>query len=111
MALAGAHALAILERIGDDNRKREFYLTDAVEIARDMKLDAVAVEAEEDDVRGINTKSAARRSRSRAAAAAAQGGARGRRDHWSRRRRSFCPPTPSSARTSWSSPTSCSARR
>jgi len=57
MALAGAHALAILERIGDRNRKGEFYLTDAVETARGMKLDAVAVEAEEDDVRGINTKS------------------------------------------------------
>jgi bifunctional UDP-N-acetylglucosamine pyrophosphorylase / glucosamine-1-phosphate N-acetyltransferase len=56
MALAGAQALAILERIGDRNRKREFYLTDAVAIAREHKLDAVAVEAEEDDVRGINTK-------------------------------------------------------
>src|SRR5215831_4390821 len=56
MALAGAHALAILDRIGDNNRKREFYLTDAVEIARSMKLDAAVVEAEEDDVRGINTK-------------------------------------------------------
>ena len=56
MALAGKSALAILERIGDDNRKHEFYLTDAVEIARGMKLRAVAVEAEEDDVRGINTK-------------------------------------------------------
>ena len=56
MALAGTHALAILERIGNDNRKREFYLTDAVEIARGMELDAVAIEAEEDDVRGINTK-------------------------------------------------------
>ncbi len=57
MALAGAHAVAILERIDDANRKAEFYLTDAVEIARGMKLDAVAVEVEEDDVRGINTKS------------------------------------------------------
>jgi bifunctional UDP-N-acetylglucosamine pyrophosphorylase / glucosamine-1-phosphate N-acetyltransferase len=56
MALAGAHALAILDRIGDNNRKREFYLTDAVEIARGMNLDAAVVEAEEDDVRGINTK-------------------------------------------------------
>src|ERR1700722_6868053 len=56
MALAGKSALAILERIGDDNRKHEFYLTDAIEIARGMKLRAVAVEAEEDDVRGINTK-------------------------------------------------------
>jgi bifunctional UDP-N-acetylglucosamine pyrophosphorylase / glucosamine-1-phosphate N-acetyltransferase len=57
MALAGTHALAILERIGDRNRKGEFYLTDAVEIARSMKLNAVAIEVEEDDVRGINTKS------------------------------------------------------
>jgi bifunctional UDP-N-acetylglucosamine pyrophosphorylase / glucosamine-1-phosphate N-acetyltransferase len=56
MALAGKSALAILERIGDHNRKREFYLTDAVEIARAMTLRAVAVEVEEDDVRGINTK-------------------------------------------------------
>ena len=56
MALAGANALAILEQIDDRNRKAEFYLTDAVEIARRMKLNAVAVEAEEDDVRGINNK-------------------------------------------------------
>src|SRR5579862_3901360 len=56
MALAGKSALAILKRIGDHNRKHEFYLTDAVEIARGMTLRAVAVEAEEDDVRGINTK-------------------------------------------------------
>ncbi|HMK70662.1 MAG TPA: bifunctional UDP-N-acetylglucosamine diphosphorylase/glucosamine-1-phosphate N-acetyltransferase GlmU [Xanthobacteraceae bacterium] len=57
MALEGRAALAILQRIGDRNRKREFYLTDAVAIAREMKLDAVAVEVEEDEVRGINTKS------------------------------------------------------
>jgi bifunctional UDP-N-acetylglucosamine pyrophosphorylase/glucosamine-1-phosphate N-acetyltransferase len=57
MALAGKNALAILQRIGNANRKGEFYLTDAVEIARGMKLRAVAVEVEEDDVRGINSKS------------------------------------------------------
>ena len=56
MAMAGETALAILDRIGDQNRKREFYLTDAIEIARGMKLRAVAVEVEEDDMRGINTK-------------------------------------------------------
>jgi bifunctional UDP-N-acetylglucosamine pyrophosphorylase / glucosamine-1-phosphate N-acetyltransferase len=56
MALAGKTALAILEQIGNGNRKGEYYLTEAVEIARSMKLAAVAVEAEEDDVRGINTK-------------------------------------------------------
>jgi bifunctional UDP-N-acetylglucosamine pyrophosphorylase / glucosamine-1-phosphate N-acetyltransferase len=57
MALAGSSALEILKRIGNRNRKHEYYLTDAVEIARGMKLRAVAVEVEEDDVRGINTKS------------------------------------------------------
>jgi bifunctional UDP-N-acetylglucosamine pyrophosphorylase/glucosamine-1-phosphate N-acetyltransferase len=56
MAFAGNSALAILERIGDGNSKHEFYLTDAVEVARGMKLRAVTVEVEEDDVRGINTK-------------------------------------------------------
>ena len=54
--MPASQALAILERIGDDNRRREFYLTDAVEIARAMKLRAMAVEVEEDEVRGINTK-------------------------------------------------------
>ncbi len=56
MALAGKSALTILEAIGNHNRKGEYYLTEAVEIARGMKLSAVAVEVEEDDVRGINTK-------------------------------------------------------
>jgi bifunctional UDP-N-acetylglucosamine pyrophosphorylase/glucosamine-1-phosphate N-acetyltransferase len=56
MALAGKTALSILERIGCDNRKREFYLTDAVAIARSMKLRAAAPEVTEDEVSGINTK-------------------------------------------------------
>src|SRR5690242_6243441 len=38
MALSGKHALAILNRIGNANAKGEFYLTDAVAIARDMRL-------------------------------------------------------------------------
>jgi bifunctional UDP-N-acetylglucosamine pyrophosphorylase/glucosamine-1-phosphate N-acetyltransferase len=56
MALAGTHALTILDRIGNTNAKGEYYLTDAVAIARAMGLKAVAIETEEDDVRGINTK-------------------------------------------------------
>jgi bifunctional UDP-N-acetylglucosamine pyrophosphorylase/glucosamine-1-phosphate N-acetyltransferase len=56
MALAGRLALTILDQIDDRNAKKEFYLTDAVEIARKMGHRAVAIEAEEDDVRGINTK-------------------------------------------------------
>jgi len=56
MALSGAHALTLLDRIGNANAKGEYYLTDAVAIARDMGLKAVAIETSEDDVRGINTK-------------------------------------------------------
>ena len=56
MAFAGPCALPILERIGNDNRKGEYYLTDAIAIARSMGRKAVVIETEEDDVRGINTK-------------------------------------------------------
>ncbi len=38
MAFAGKTAMTILKRIGNDNRKGEFYLTDAIAIAREMKL-------------------------------------------------------------------------
>ena len=55
MAFAGSTALAIIERIGNDNRKGEYYLTNAVAIARRMGLKAAVIETEEDDVRGINT--------------------------------------------------------
>jgi bifunctional UDP-N-acetylglucosamine pyrophosphorylase/glucosamine-1-phosphate N-acetyltransferase len=56
MAFAGHSALAILSRIGCENRKNEFYLTDAVGIARGMNLRAVAIEVTEDEVSGINSK-------------------------------------------------------
>jgi bifunctional UDP-N-acetylglucosamine pyrophosphorylase/glucosamine-1-phosphate N-acetyltransferase len=56
MALSGRHALAILDRIGDSNAKGEFYLSDAVEIAKSMGHRVAAIEAEEEEVRGINTK-------------------------------------------------------
>ena len=56
MAFAGATALTILDRIGNDNRKGEFYLTDAIAIARAMGRKAVVIETEEDEVRGVNTK-------------------------------------------------------
>jgi bifunctional UDP-N-acetylglucosamine pyrophosphorylase / glucosamine-1-phosphate N-acetyltransferase len=55
MAFAGPCALAILERIGNDNRKGEYYLTDAIAIARAMGHKSIAIETEEDDVRGVNT--------------------------------------------------------
>jgi bifunctional UDP-N-acetylglucosamine pyrophosphorylase / glucosamine-1-phosphate N-acetyltransferase len=45
-----------VERIGNNNAKGEYYLSDAVAIARDMGLKAVAIETGVDDMRGINTK-------------------------------------------------------
>jgi len=56
MAFDGRHALKILERIGNANSKREYYLVDAVAIVRDLGLEAVVIETNEDEVRGINTK-------------------------------------------------------
>jgi bifunctional UDP-N-acetylglucosamine pyrophosphorylase/glucosamine-1-phosphate N-acetyltransferase len=56
MALSGKQALSLLQRIGDSNAKKEFYLTDAVAVARADGQDAVAIEVGEEEVTGINTK-------------------------------------------------------
>jgi bifunctional UDP-N-acetylglucosamine pyrophosphorylase/glucosamine-1-phosphate N-acetyltransferase len=56
MAFDGHRALEILDRIGNANSKGEYYLVDAVAIVRDMGLEAVVIETNEDEVRGINTK-------------------------------------------------------
>jgi bifunctional UDP-N-acetylglucosamine pyrophosphorylase/glucosamine-1-phosphate N-acetyltransferase len=56
MALAGAHALTILDAIGNANAQREFYLTDAVEVARRQGLDAVVVEIDPGEAFGVNDR-------------------------------------------------------
>jgi bifunctional UDP-N-acetylglucosamine pyrophosphorylase / glucosamine-1-phosphate N-acetyltransferase len=56
MALDGRAALNLLRRIGNGNAKGEYYLVDAVEIARKLELKTSVVETTEDEVRGINTK-------------------------------------------------------
>jgi bifunctional UDP-N-acetylglucosamine pyrophosphorylase / glucosamine-1-phosphate N-acetyltransferase len=56
MAFDGRKAIEVIEKIGNANRKGEYYLTDAVAIVRDMGLEAVVIETSEDEVRGINTK-------------------------------------------------------
>ncbi|NOJ50372.1 bifunctional UDP-N-acetylglucosamine diphosphorylase/glucosamine-1-phosphate N-acetyltransferase GlmU [Bradyrhizobium archetypum] len=56
MAFDGRRALEILDRIGNANSKGEYYLVDAVEIVREMGLEAVVIETSEDEVRGINNK-------------------------------------------------------
>jgi len=56
MALAGGEALALLDAIGQDNAQREFYLTDAVVVARARGLKAHVVVADEAEVQGINDR-------------------------------------------------------
>ena len=56
MAIAGDRALALLDAIGNDNAKGEYYLTDIVEIARRTGGRAVAVEADADELVGVNTR-------------------------------------------------------
>ena len=56
MAFDGKTALQVIAAIGNANSKREFYLTDAVEVVRGLGLHARVIETSEDEVRGINTK-------------------------------------------------------
>ena len=56
MALAGQHALALLESVGNANTQSEYYLTDAVAIAHARSLGAAASRVPEDEVLGINDR-------------------------------------------------------
>jgi len=56
MAFRGDIILPMLDRIGNDNAAREYYLTDAVEIARAQGLHVACEIIDEDEVRGVNTR-------------------------------------------------------
>lgn len=56
MAFDGRSVLSILDAIGDDNANREFYLTDAVAIARGRGREAAVTEADAAEVAGVNTR-------------------------------------------------------
>ncbi|MCX5494159.1 bifunctional UDP-N-acetylglucosamine diphosphorylase/glucosamine-1-phosphate N-acetyltransferase GlmU [Kaistia dalseonensis] len=56
MAFRGESVLPLLDAIGNHNAKGEYYLTDAVEIANAQALPVVAIEAEADEVLGVNTR-------------------------------------------------------
>lgn len=56
MALAGDKALSLLDAVGNDNLKGEYYLTDVVEIAHARGLKAVAAETVVEDVVGVNSR-------------------------------------------------------
>ncbi|MEO1199755.1 MAG: bifunctional UDP-N-acetylglucosamine diphosphorylase/glucosamine-1-phosphate N-acetyltransferase GlmU [Pseudomonadota bacterium] len=56
MAFAGPHVLDLLDRIGNDNAKGEYYLTDAIGLARADNLPVVVVMAPEEELAGVNTR-------------------------------------------------------
>lgn len=56
MAIDGRKALDLLGRIGNANVKGEYYLTDLVEIMREIGGRAIAVEAPEEELTGCNTR-------------------------------------------------------
>jgi len=56
LACRGEHLLSLLEAIGDDNAKREFYLTDAVAIANDRGLAVTTEIVPEAEVLGVNDR-------------------------------------------------------
>ncbi|ACO02387.1 bifunctional UDP-N-acetylglucosamine diphosphorylase/glucosamine-1-phosphate N-acetyltransferase GlmU [Brucella melitensis] len=56
MALRGQHALALLDAVGNDNAKGEYYLTDIVAIAHGKGLNVTAIEVPVDNVIGINNR-------------------------------------------------------
>ncbi|MEQ1652356.1 MAG: bifunctional UDP-N-acetylglucosamine diphosphorylase/glucosamine-1-phosphate N-acetyltransferase GlmU, partial [Hyphomicrobium sp.] len=56
MAFRVPRLAALLDRIGNSNAKGEYYLTDAVEIARAEGLTAAVVECDDDEVLGVNAR-------------------------------------------------------
>ncbi len=56
MAVSAGHIWDLLDRVGDDNAKGEYYLTDIVALAREQGLACAVVEGEEAEVLGINSR-------------------------------------------------------
>ena len=56
MAIDSRHLFDLVDRIGNDNAKREFYLTDIVGIARAQGLACRVAELPAEEVGGVNTR-------------------------------------------------------
>ena len=56
IAFKSADLLNLLDQIGTDNAKGEYYLTDVIEIARANGLKTSVVECAEDEVAGVNSR-------------------------------------------------------
>jgi bifunctional UDP-N-acetylglucosamine pyrophosphorylase / glucosamine-1-phosphate N-acetyltransferase len=57
MAIDSCHVFELVDRIGNDNAKREFYLTDIVAIARAQGLSCRVAEFPATELLGVNTRS------------------------------------------------------
>jgi bifunctional UDP-N-acetylglucosamine pyrophosphorylase/glucosamine-1-phosphate N-acetyltransferase len=56
MAIAGKRLWSLLEGVGNNNAKREYYLTDVVGLARQAGLRVACVEAAVEEVLGVNSQ-------------------------------------------------------
>ncbi|MAF94622.1 MAG: bifunctional N-acetylglucosamine-1-phosphate uridyltransferase/glucosamine-1-phosphate acetyltransferase [Rhodospirillaceae bacterium] len=56
MAIDGQHLWRLLDRVGDDNAKGEYYLTDIVALAREDGLHCAVVEGIEEELIGIDSR-------------------------------------------------------
>ena len=56
MAIDGRELFALIDAIGNDNTKGEFYLTDIVRIARGRGLACAHIEADEGELLGVNSR-------------------------------------------------------
>ncbi len=56
MTFDGKHLFEILDKIGNENAAGEYYLTDAVKVARDMGLKCTAFEGDPEEVASANTR-------------------------------------------------------
>ena len=56
MAIEARHLFDLVDRIGNDNAKREFYLTDIVGIARSQGLSCRVAELPAEELIGVNTR-------------------------------------------------------
>lgn len=57
MAIDAAHLFPLVDRIGNDNAKGEYYLTDIVALARGEGLDCAVIEADADELMGVDSRS------------------------------------------------------
>jgi bifunctional UDP-N-acetylglucosamine pyrophosphorylase / glucosamine-1-phosphate N-acetyltransferase len=56
MAIRGDDALVMLDKISNNNAKKEYYLTDIVEIAHSLGKSVVSLEVDAGSVLGVNTR-------------------------------------------------------